>query len=125
MFGDGLSHRVRIRNGRVECWPDLGYGQFGPKIGLDNAPQFGDSFNPARLFLADIDGTKTTDLIDVQANKVDIFFNQSGNRFDHAISIPLPEAYSDLDQISFGDVLGNRTSCLIFTKMRRHFCECP
>ena len=32
IFGDGLSHRIKISNGSVECWPDLGYGEFGEKI---------------------------------------------------------------------------------------------
>jgi hypothetical protein len=32
MGGDGLSDRVRIRNGEVVYWPNLGYGRFGPKV---------------------------------------------------------------------------------------------
>lgn len=31
IFGDGLSHRVKITDGMVECWPDFGYGKFGKK----------------------------------------------------------------------------------------------
>ena len=32
MSGDGLSDLVRIRNGEVCYWPNLGYGRFGPKV---------------------------------------------------------------------------------------------
>lgn len=117
IFGDGLSHRVRIANGSVECWPDLGYGNFGEKVTLGNAPDFGEQFSTDRLFLADIDGSGTTDLIYVHPDKVDLYLNQSGNSFSAAISIELPELYSTIDQISFADILGNGTTCLIFTKI--------
>lgn len=45
--GDGLSDIVRIRNESVSYWPNLGYGIFGPKISMDNAPVFDitDRFN--------------------------------------------------------------------------------
>ena len=40
MSGDGLSDLVRIRNGSVAVWPNLGYGRFGAKVEMDNAPLF-------------------------------------------------------------------------------------
>lgn len=124
IFGDGLQHRVRIRNGSVECWPNLGYGQFGPKVTLGNAPVFGETMSAGRLFLADVDGTGAADLVYVYDDHALIFFNQSGNRFSEPLRIPLPAPYDNLTQISFADVLGNGTSCLIFTKAEpevRHY----
>ena len=38
MSGDGLTDIVRIRNGEVCYWPNLGYGRFGAKVTMDNAP---------------------------------------------------------------------------------------
>jgi len=38
--GDGLTDLVRIRNGEVCYWPNLGYGCFGAKVTMDNAPWF-------------------------------------------------------------------------------------
>jgi hypothetical protein len=38
--GDGLTDLVRIRNGDVCYWPNLGYGKFGAKVSMDNAPLF-------------------------------------------------------------------------------------
>ena len=32
MVGDGLSDRVRVRNGEVVYWPNLGYGNFGTPV---------------------------------------------------------------------------------------------
>ena len=47
--GDGLTDLVRIRNGEVCYWPNLGYGRFGAKVTMDNAPVFDhpDQFDPA------------------------------------------------------------------------------
>ncbi len=35
MSGDGLTDIVRIRNGEVCYWPNVGYGRFGPKVVMD------------------------------------------------------------------------------------------
>lgn len=117
MFGDGLSHRVRISNGSVECWPCLGYGRFGRKVMMGNAPSFGDNFDTSRLFLADTDGSGTTDLVYVHPDSVELFLNQSGNTFSEPVTIHLPELFDKLDTISFADILGNGTTCLVFTKI--------
>lgn len=81
MSGDGLTDLVRIRNGEVCYWPNLGYGRFGAKVTMDNAPCFDnpDQFNHKRVRLADIDGSGTTDIIYLHRNGVRIYFNQSGN----------------------------------------------
>ena len=65
LSGDGLTDLVRIRNGEVCYWPNLGYGRFGAKVTMDNAPWFDnpDLFDPQRIRLADIDGSGTTDII--------------------------------------------------------------
>src|SRR5262245_25295206 len=65
MSGDGLTDLVRIRNGEVCYWPNLGYGRFGAKVTMDNSPWFDtpDLFDPGRLRLADIDGSGVTDII--------------------------------------------------------------
>lgn len=117
MFGTGGQQLVRIRNGSVECWPSLGYGKFGQKVVLGNAPQFGAGFDTTRLFLADLDGSGTADLIYLSPDRADIYFNQSGNSFsEQPLTVSLPRAYDNLDQISLADVFGNGTNCLIFSE---------
>src|SRR6202043_661491 len=51
MSGDGLADIVRIRNGEVCYWPNLGYGRFGFKITMDNSPWFdlSDKFDQKRI----------------------------------------------------------------------------
>ena len=58
MSGDGLSDLVRIRHGEVCYWPSLGYGRFGAKVTMGNAPLFDthDQFDPKRLRLSDVAG---------------------------------------------------------------------
>ena len=40
LSGDGLADLVRIRNGEVCYWPNLGYGRFGAKVAMNQAPLF-------------------------------------------------------------------------------------
>ena len=86
MSGDGLTDLVRIRNGEVCYWPNLGYGRFGAKVTMDNAPWFDDpdQFDHKRIRLADIDGSGTTDIIYLHRDGVRLYFNQSGNGWSAA-----------------------------------------
>ena len=118
LFGDSGQHLVRIRDGSVECWPNLGYGRFGPKVDIGNAPRFDGGMDASRLFLTDIDGSGTTDLVYTCPDSVHIYRNESGNRFSDKVSIPLPRAWNEPRQISFADVLGNGTACLVFTSVK-------
>ncbi len=115
MFGDGGSHIVRIRNGSVECWPHLGYGRFGDRIEFANAPHFDHPFDAARLFLTDLDGSGTADLIYACYDHLEIYRNQSGNGFGEREILYLPRPYDSINQIRFADVLGNGVACLVLT----------
>jgi RHS repeat-associated protein len=115
--GDGLSDIVRIRNGEVHYWPNLGYGRFGSKVTMDAAPWFDspDRFEPARIRLGDIDGSGVTDIIYLGADGVRLYFNQSGNAWSEpttAIGFP---AVSDLASVEALDLMGNGTMCLVWT----------
>ncbi|MEO1373069.1 MAG: SpvB/TcaC N-terminal domain-containing protein [Cyanobacteria bacterium J06635_10] len=133
IFGTGMQHLVRVTNGMVECWPHLGYGKFGKRVQLGNAPRFGARLDAKRLFLADLDGSGTADLIYVHSDRVEIWFNQSGNSFSKPITVPLPggvgggfpSKWDELNQIRFADVYGNGTTCLVFSDNHikpRHWC---
>ena len=119
ILGTGRQHWVRVRNGSVECWPNLGYGRFGDRIQLDHAPHFGTEFDTRRLFLADIDGSGTADLIYAHSDHIAIYLNHSGNRFStEPVTLALPGRWDNLDQISFADVRGNGTQCLVFAERK-------
>jgi len=118
MSGDGMTDIVRIRNGEVCYWPNLGYGKFGSKVALDNAPLFDhpDSFNPNYLRLADIDGSGTSDIIYLGKNKFTCWKNLSGNRFSRTpFEIdPFPEIHSQA-KITVTDLLGNGVVCIVWS----------
>ncbi|OPX84237.1 MAG: Mono(ADP-ribosyl)transferase SpvB [Pelotomaculum sp. PtaB.Bin104] len=118
MSGDGLTDLVRIRNGEVCYWPNLGYGRFGAKIGMDNAPVFDqpDAFNPSFLRLADIDGSGTTDIIYLGKSRFSCWMNLSGNAFGATPfeMDPFPEVHSQAN-IIVADLLGNGLACIVWS----------
>jgi RHS repeat-associated protein len=116
MTGDGLSDIVRIRNGAICYWPNIGYGKFGAKIAMDNAPWFEaqDLFDPRRVRLADIDGSGTTDLIYLAADGVRLYFNQVGNGWGDPQALPAFPRVDDMASVQAMDLLGNGTTCLVW-----------
>jgi len=118
MSGDGLTDIVRIRNGSVCYWPNMGFGKFGAKIGMDNAPVFDhpDAFNPSYIKLADIDGSGTTDIIYLSPDKFTCWLNSGGNSFPaspYEID-PFPEINSRV-KITVTDLLGNGVPCIVWS----------
>lgn len=117
LAGDGLTDLVRIRNGDVCYWPNLGYCRFGAKVTMDGAPLFDDidHFDHKRIRLADIDGSGTTDLIYLHRDGVRLYFNQSGNSWSEALPLKAFPRVSDPVSIAPADLFGNGTACLVWS----------
>ncbi len=117
MKGDGLTDLVRVRNGEICYWPNLGYGHFGAKITMDRAPLLDgqDQFDHRRVILADIDGTGTADLIYLHREGVRLHFNQSGNRWSPPRSLTSFPSVDKEVRVSAIDLLGNGTICLVWS----------
>ncbi|MBK7236311.1 MAG: hypothetical protein IPI02_12030 [Sterolibacteriaceae bacterium] len=117
LSGDGLTDIVRIRNGEVCYWPNLGYGRFGAKVTMDNAPWFDnpDQFDHKRIRLADIDGSGTTDIIYLHRDGVRLYFNQSGNGWSQPYPLSVFPRIDDVVSIIPTDLLGNGTACLVWS----------
>ena len=115
--GDGLTDIVRIRNGEVCYWPNLGYGRFGAKVTMDNSPWFDtpDIFNQRRIVLADIDGSGTTDILYLSSEGVQVYFNQSGNSWSAKQVIGSFPALDSVASVTAIDLLGNGTACLVWS----------
>ncbi len=116
MSGDGLSDIVRIRNGEVCYWPNLGYGRFGPKVTMDGSPWFDrpDLFDQKRIRLADTDGSGTADILYLGAHNIDVYLNQSGNGWSSRRALrTIPT--DDLTSISVIDFLGRGTACVVWS----------
>jgi RHS repeat-associated protein len=118
MCGDGLTDLVRVRNGEVCYWPNLGYGHFGAKVTFDNSPWFDrpDQFNQKRIRLADIDGSGVTDIVYLDQNGgARIYFNQSGNRLSEPRVLAQVPKFDSVSSVTTVDLLGNGTSCLVWS----------
>ncbi|MCJ7623624.1 MAG: FG-GAP-like repeat-containing protein, partial [Anaerolineaceae bacterium] len=117
LSGDGLTDLARIRNGEVCYWPNLGYGRFGAKVSMDNAPWFDhpDQFNQQRIRLADIDGSGTTDIIYLRSNSVHIYFNQSANAWSERQTLAQFPHVDNLSSVMVADLKGNGTACLVWS----------
>ena len=118
LSGDGLTDIVRIRNGDVCYWPNLGYGRFGAKVAMGNAPWFDhqDQFDHRRIRLADIDGSGTTDIIYLHRdNGVHLYFNQSGNGWSKSQPLTVFPDTDDVVSVLPVDLLGNGTACLVWS----------
>ncbi len=117
MSGDGLTDLVRITNGAVCYWPNLGYGRFGAKVQMDNAPwfDFPDQFDQRRIRMADIDGSGTIDIIYLGHDGVLLHFNESGNRWSEPRRLSQFPPIDDLTSVTAVDLLGNGTACLVWS----------
>jgi len=115
--GDGLSDIVRIRNGEICYWPNLGYGRFGAKITMDRSPWFDtpDLFDQRRIRLADTDGSGTSDILYLGNSGVEVFLNETGNSWSSARRVdPFPPG-DNLAAVEVMDFLGRGTACLLWS----------
>ena len=117
LSGDGLPDLVRITCREICYWPNLGRGQFGAKVTMDDLEPFDepDQFDPKRLRLADIDGSGTTDLIYLHPRGVRLYFNDSGNAWRAPITLDVFPRLDELVSIGVADLLGNGTVCLVWS----------
>ncbi|WP_146155604.1 FG-GAP repeat domain-containing protein, partial [Enhygromyxa salina] len=116
MTGDGLVDIVRIRNGEVVYWSNLGYGRFGPMIRMGGLSAFaaGRSFEPGRVRLADVDGSGATDLIYLGDRGATLYRNLAGNGFAAAEAIVSFPGVRSVDWAEVVDLKGTGTGHLVW-----------
>lgn len=116
MSGDGLNDLVRVRNGEISYWPNLGYGCFGAKVTMEDSPWFDlpDQFDSRRIRLGDLDGSGPADLLYIRPDHVSIWRNQSGNSWRAEESIRIPGFHS-LASVNVADLLGRGTASIVWS----------
>lgn len=119
LLGSGQSHLVEIRVNQVCVWPSLGYGRFGTPLTLAlPTPLDTDmAFDPERLFLADMDGSGTPDLVYAGQSGLQVFINQAGNSFAAPVTLAWPEGvtFDSLCQLQPADLYGVGCTGLVLT----------
>lgn len=122
MDGSGQQHLLEVRAEGVRYWPNIGHGRFGSPI---TVPGFNptielpsESFNPDCLYLADIDGSGTTDLIYACSNDLQVYLNLSGNAFAEPFKVPLPPGvrYDNTCNLQLADLQGLGVVSLVLTR---------
>lgn len=127
VLGSGQQHLVEVSAQGVRYWPNLGNGKFGSAIDIPGFQIAANEFSPGRVYLADIDGSGTTDLLYLQKDGIAIYFNQSGNRFAEP-RLVLPPDGQPLDtfcHLNISDVQGLGVASLLLTRLSatpRHWC---
>ncbi|MCB9288246.1 MAG: insecticidal toxin complex protein [Lewinellaceae bacterium] len=127
MSGDGMTDIVRIRNGEVCYWANMGYGRFSAKITMDGAPIFDhpDLFNPQYLHLADVSGTGATDIVYLGTNTFRAYLNLSGNAWSPAHEIDPFFPIDGNSKLSVVDLLGTGTSCIVWSSDLPAYADAP
>lgn len=106
MTGDGLPDLVRVASGLVEYWPALGGGRYDTRQLMREPPLLPTGYERRRVFLADVDGDGTSDVIYVGPDRVMLWCNLGGVRFAPPIDIG-GTPNSAIDSIRLTDLLGS------------------
>jgi RHS repeat-associated protein len=117
MNGDGLLDLVRVQNGRVEYWPQIGHGRFGDAVLMEDSPMFDSdgAFDLRRLQLVDLDGSGTADALYVGRGEIRMWTNASGNRFIERSRVGSLPYIEELSTVRVLDFLGDGTPCLVWS----------
>ncbi|MFN0203372.1 MAG: SpvB/TcaC N-terminal domain-containing protein, partial [Bacteroidia bacterium] len=121
VWGDGLAHRIKIVQGNMSVWPNLGFGKFGDKVDI-----LINNFNIEkeeidlrhRLHLIDINGDGCVDIVLIYSDKIKIFLNHLGKGFTFFKDVFFGEGitYSHFDTLQFSDINGDGGLCLVLSK---------
>lgn len=121
LSGDGLQDFVLVNQGRIDYWPYLGFGRWGPRVSMDKSPVFTDTvlppgqFDPRRVLLGDVDGDGLDDLVYLEPRRITVWINQSGNRWSDPIFINATPSFTDVDAVRLADMLGTGVLGILWT----------
>lgn len=117
MTGDGRPDLVKVENGRIEYWPYLGKGMFGPGVVMEGAPFIDDfgQLDPARLRLVDLDGGGCASLLYLGRGTVRYWTNRCGNSFAPEQRITGLPFIDSVSSVQVFDFLGDGTRCLVWS----------
>jgi RHS repeat-associated protein len=123
MTGDGLQDQVRITNGRVVYYPNLGHGHFGEAVLMENSPvlDFGNTLDASRIRLYDLDGSGTNDILYLGNGEIRYWYNASGNQFVEGGTIQGLPYIDNFSSANIMDLLGTGVPCLVWSNSLNNF----
>ncbi len=113
--GDGMRTIGEIRSGLVRYWPHLGDVRFGPVVEMEHPPRFPAPYRERNLFLVDLDGDGTVDLLYVDGDRLLLWLNRAGRAWSAPIEIPFAPA-PDAATLELVDLLGTGTPGLVWRR---------
>lgn len=114
MTGDGMPDLVMLRSRQIVFYPNLGHGRWGdPKI-MANSPEFDVPDAENDVYLADINGDGTSDLILVGVGVIRIFLNSGGQRFADVIVLSRTPRFGSRGVV-LTDMLGTGTVGILWS----------
>ncbi len=116
LTGDGLQDIAVVYQGRVDYWPNLGYGRWAPRITTQIPGGLPFDFDPRRVLLADVDGDGLADLIYVSDREITLWINRTGNGWSAPRVIRGTPALTDQDTVRITDLLGTGVGGILWTR---------
>lgn len=115
LSGSSLQDLVFVSDGRIDYWPNLGHGRWGSRISMKNVPRFPYAYDPARIYLSDVDGDGLADLIYIENNSVTLCINQGGNSWSAPIVIKGTPPVYNTASVRIADILGTGVAGILWT----------
>jgi RHS repeat-associated protein len=115
LTGDGLQDIALINSGNVAYWPNLGHGDWAPRVQMRNSPRLPNGYDPRFVLLGDVDGDGLADLLFVEDQRLTLWLNRSGNAWSEPIVIGGTPPLVSSDAVRLVDLLGTGTRGVLWS----------
>ncbi|MGL6247173.1 SpvB/TcaC N-terminal domain-containing protein [Pseudomonas sp.] len=118
LLGSDMTELCRIRHNEIKCWPNLGHGVFGKGFVISGPGFDYETFDAARVRIADLNGSGAPALIYLYSDYFEIYLNLGGMGFEQTpITVAWAQGvrYDNLCQVTLADLQGLGCASLILT----------
>ncbi len=116
LSGDGLQDIAVVYQGRIDYWPNLGYGRWGHRIVTQIPGGLPINFDPQRVLLGDVDGDGIADLLYISDREVMLWINRTGNSWSERRTIRGTPAVNTMVSVRLTDLHGSGVPGILWTR---------